>query len=88
MDKAFLLANILKEDPMIFLKSFKIAAYTFLFFAVLFISGFGGQAKAASLITNSQPNGSQGTLAAMGPLSLPTLPTRLFFPFPGALRAS
>ena len=52
---------------MIFLKSFRIAAYTSLFFAVLFISGFGGQVKAASLITNSQPNGSRGTLAQWDP---------------------
>lgn len=52
---------------MIFLKIFRIAAYTSLFFAVLFISGFGGQATAAALITDSQPNGSQGTLVQWDP---------------------
>ena len=52
---------------MIFLKEgFKIA-YTFLFLGMTLILGFGGQAKAAALITNSQPNGSQGTLVQWDP---------------------
>ena len=67
MNKAFSLADILMEGPMIFLKSFKIAAYIFLFFGILFILGFSGQAKAATLITNSQPDGSQGTLVQWDP---------------------
>lgn len=52
---------------MIFLKEgFKIA-YTFLFLGMTLILGFSGQAKAAALITNSQPNGSQGTLVQWDP---------------------
>ncbi len=52
---------------MIFLKSFKIAAYAFLFFGVPFVLGFGGQAAAAALIETPQMNGSLGTLAQWDP---------------------
>lgn len=57
---------------MIFLKkSFKIAAYTFLFFWVTLVLGFGGQATATALITNPQPNGSQGTPVQWTPYPSP-----------------
>jgi hypothetical protein len=52
---------------MIFRRRFKIAAYPSLFFGVLFVLGLGGQATAAALITNAQPNGSQGTLVQWDP---------------------